>query len=41
MLSYCVKCRINTQSNDLVIANVTYVVVKTQNLLKTMKQVEY
>ena len=49
MLSYCLRCKRNTESinpkvlkttNDkaIILSNVLYVVVKNQNLLKSKKQ---
>ena len=43
MLSYCLKCKRNTESiNPKVLKTVVlYVVVKNQNLLKSNKQNDY
>ena len=52
MLSYCLKCKKNTESvnpkvsatsngKTMVLSNVLYVVVKNQNLLKIKKQKGY
>ena len=38
MLSYCLKCKKNTESID---QNVLYVVPKNQTLLKNKKQKDY
>ena len=52
MLSYCLKCRKNTESKNpkvartkngriMLLSNVQSVIVKNQNLSKSKKQVDY
>ena len=52
MLSYCLKCKKNTESinpavskttngKTMMLSNVPYVVVKNQNLLKSNRQKDY
>ena len=52
MLSFCLKCKRNTESVDpkfsatsnsrtMILSNVLYVVLKNQNLLKNKKQKDY